>query len=123
MNSLFFQCKDQFLTHDPDPFDDRHPSRVEPTCSLGHILKAFFKKETLVTDLFNHYLRENYWSRLGQSKDPFDLNVAACRLVLGILPGLETAVLQETDGLVSRLYAWAEKAKEPLQSYATGLLV
>lgn len=57
-----------------------------------------------------------------QTKDTFDLNVAACRLMLDILPGLQNSVFLETDGLVPKLYVWAEKAKEPLQSYATGLL-
>lgn len=40
------------------------------------------------------------------------------------MPGLETsAVFQaEFDNLIHRLYSWAEKAEEPLQSYATGLL-
>ena len=52
----------------------------------------------------------------------FALNVAACRFVIGIIPGLETSVLNETDGLVTRLYSWAEKAEEPLMSYATSIL-
>jgi HIV-1 Vpr-binding protein len=57
-----------------------------------------------------------------QSKSSFDLNVASCRVLLGILPGLETQVMADTDGLVKRLFDWATEAKEPLQSYATGLL-
>lgn len=37
--------------------------------------------------------------------------------------GLESSIIfNETDGLVSLLYQWAEKANEPLRSYATGLL-
>ena len=44
--------------------------------------------------------------------------------MLDILPGLETsAVFQpDMDGLIVRLFNWAEKSVEPLQSYATGLL-
>lgn len=40
------------------------------------------------------------------------------------MPGLETsAVFQvSNDQLINRLYDWAEKAEEPLRSYATGLL-
>ena len=77
----------------------------------------------------------------------FQLNVQACRLVLDILPGLEVAVLNETDGLVtqvlsypysylhidtriytlftysvSQLYKWIACKEEPLASYAIGLL-
>lgn len=45
--------------------------------------------------------------------------------MLDILPGLETsAVFQPdmTEGMILRLFSWAEKSVEPLQSYATGLL-
>ena len=48
--------------------------------------------------------------------------MATCRVVLGILPGLEVQVIADTEGLVKRLFDWATDAKEPLQSYATGLL-
>lgn len=50
--------------------------------------------------------------------------MAACRLILVIMPGLETsAVFQvEFDNLIHRLYSWAENSEEPLRSYATGLL-
>ncbi len=51
------------------------------------------------------------------------MNTAAARLVLDLMPGLEISVVfQDTDGLINRLFSWAEKAQEPLQSYATGLL-
>ena len=51
---------------DPDPFDERHPSRIDTNCPLGQILKIFFKKEPLVAEIFNNYLRDNYFTRLGQ---------------------------------------------------------
>ena len=54
------------MSKDPDPYDDRHPSRSHPNSQYGSILKAFFKKESLVQDVFNNYLRENYWTRQGQ---------------------------------------------------------
>ena len=70
------------------------------------------------------YLRDTYWTRLGiSSRDSRELNTAAARLVLDLMPGLEVSVVfQDTDGLINRLFAWAEKGPEPLQSYATGLL-
>lgn len=47
----------------------------------------------------------------------------ACRLLYDILPGLEgSIVFQETEGIVSKLYHWAEHAENPLKSYAIGLL-
>ena len=83
-----------------DPFEERHPSRVDPDCQLGLLLKAYFKKESLVQEVFNQYLKENFFTRAGMDKSSFDLNVAACRLVLDILPGLEIGVLNDTDGMI-----------------------
>ena len=60
---------------------------MDSSCQLGILLKAFFKKETLVQALINKYLKENYFVRAGMDKRPFDLNVAACRIVLDIIPG------------------------------------
>lgn len=69
-------------------------------------------------------MRDTYWTRLGIStRDSRELNTAAARLVLDLMPGLEVSVVfQDTEGLINRLFSWAEKGPEPLQSYATGLL-
>eukprot|EP00092_Neocalanus_flemingeri_P098180 GFUD01125193.1.p1 GENE.GFUD01125193.1~~GFUD01125193.1.p1 ORF type:complete len:1498 (-),score=483.98 GFUD01125193.1:148-4641(-) len=111
-----------YMASDPDPFEERHPSRVDPECQLGLLLKAYFKKESLVQEVFNHYMKENYFTRAGLDQSSFNLNVSACRLVLDILPGLEIGVLNDTDGLISQLYKWVSGKLEPLCSYATGLL-
>ena len=76
-----------YIASDPDPFEERHPSRVDQNCQLGIHLKALFKKENLVKDLFTKYLKDNYFVRAGVDKSSFDLNVATCRLVLDIMPG------------------------------------
>ena len=57
-------------------------------------------------------------------RDVRKLNTAACRLMLDILPGLETSAVFQPDmeALIHRLFSWAEKSVEPLQSYSTGLL-
>lgn len=103
---------------DPDPFDDRHPSRTHPDCALGHSLKAIFKKETFMTKLVHEFMKENW----GEGLD-LEINTAACRLFVNILPGLETSVVyQETEGLILKLFTWAENAPEPLKSYSLGLL-
>lgn len=115
-----------YMKKDPDPFDERHPSRAYPNCSLGYTLKVLFRKELFMTKLVNDYLRDNYYSRQGiKNRDVRKLNIAACRLMLDITPGLETAAVFEmptNDVLVHRLFSWAEKSPEPLQTYATGLL-
>lgn len=70
-------------------------------------------------------MRDTYWSRAGVTgRDVRKLNIAACRLMLDILPGLETSAVFQPDmeGLIHRLFSWSEKSVEPLQSYSTGLL-
>ena len=57
-----------------------------------------------------------------QNKSPFELNVTACRVILDVMPGLQKEILESTDGLIKRCFAWARESPEPLQSYATGLL-
>lgn len=113
-----------YMRKDPDPFDERHPSRTDPASELGRNLKTLFRKETFMTRLVNDYLRDNYFTRQNMDKSSQPLNIAACRLILIIKPGLETsAVFQvQYEQLITRLYNWAEKGEEPLRSYATGLL-
>lgn len=140
---------ERYMRKDPDPFDERHPSRTDPDCELGRMLKLLFRKDHFMTrvsraevslpdhlinvvifflnlslQLVNDYLRDNFFTRQNIQKSSYDLNVAACRLILVIMPGLETsAVFQaEFDNLIHRLYSWAENSEEPLRSYATGLL-
>ncbi|XP_044751258.1 protein mahjong [Coccinella septempunctata] len=115
---------DNYMKMDPDPFDERHPSRIDPECKLGQILKALFKKDNFMNKLVNDYMRDTYYSRLGITRDVTPLNVASCRLMLDIMPGLETSVVFEPNeqSLVLRLIKWTTSSAEPLQSYATGLL-
>lgn len=73
----------------------------------------------------NDYLRDNYWSRNRVNDQDIDaLNIAACRLLLDTMPGLETSAVFQADNesLINRLLKWAHNSVEPLQSYATGLL-
>ncbi|XP_058066009.1 protein mahjong [Anopheles bellator] len=121
---LFEAEIEAFMMKDPDPFDERHPSRTDPNCELGRMLKSLFRKDHFMTRLVNDYLRDNFFTRQTVSQSSFPLNVAACRLILVIMPGLDTsAVFQvEYDQLIKRLYGWAKSSPEPLQSYATGLL-
>ncbi|XP_060518172.1 protein mahjong-like isoform X1 [Cylas formicarius] len=115
---------ENYLKMDPDPFDERHPSRTDPDCKLGQILKAMFRKDNFMSKLLNDYLRESYYSRSGITGQDIDqLNIAACRLLLDVMPGLETSVVfQDMDGLIHRLIKWTTNSIEPLQSYATGVL-
>ncbi|KAI5729591.1 hypothetical protein M8J76_004335 [Diaphorina citri] len=117
---------ENYFKGDPDPFDERHPSRADPNCALGHILKVLFKKDNFMNKLVHDYIRATYYSRLGiGGRDAQELNIQACRLMLDMLPGLEVAAVYESpinDSLVKTLFSWAENSPEPLQTYATGLL-
>ncbi|KAM7301190.1 DDB1 and CUL4-associated factor 1 isoform X3 [Ixodes scapularis] len=116
MAELLEKETEAYLKMDPDPFDDRHPGRAHPDCTLGHLLKTLFKNDDFMNKLVNNYIL---------NREGGALSTAACRLLLDILPGLETSVVfQDTEGLVQRLYQWAESETTPplLQSYATGLL-
>ncbi|XP_058458144.1 protein mahjong isoform X3 [Malaya genurostris] len=121
---IFEEETEVYMRKDPDPFDERHPSRTDPNSDLGRILKTLFRKDHFMTRLVNDYLRDNFFTRQNVQQCSQPLNIAACRLILVIMPGLETsAVFQaEFDHLITRLYGWAESSPEPLQSYATGLL-
>uniref|UniRef100_A0A8C5G0E0 DDB1- and CUL4-associated factor 1 n=1 Tax=Gouania willdenowi TaxID=441366 RepID=A0A8C5G0E0_GOUWI len=105
---------EEYHKADPDPFDDRHPGRADPECMLGHLLKILFKNDDFMNALVNSYV---------MTSREFPLNAAACRLLQNIMPGLETAVVfQEKEGIVERLFKWAQEAEQPLRIYATGLL-
>lgn len=39
---------ENYLKMDPDPFDDRHPSRTKSECNLGVYLKTLFKQEDFI---------------------------------------------------------------------------
>lgn len=45
---LFELETENYLKMDPDPFDERHPSRADPDCALGHMLKVIFRKDAFM---------------------------------------------------------------------------
>ncbi len=65
---------------------------------------------------------DNYFTRQGIDQDSAMLNIASCRLLLDIMPGLEISTMQEQEGFGTQLYRWIEEADEPLKSYAIGIL-
>ncbi|XP_070545766.1 DDB1- and CUL4-associated factor 1-like [Ptychodera flava] len=114
MSEIVERETENFLKSDPDPFDDRHPARTDPSCALGQLLRVLFKNDSFMNRLINSYILT--------SRDA-EVNTAACRLLLDILPGLETSITyQETEGLILQFFTWARDAQEPLRSYSTGLL-
>nr|XP_045727269.1 DDB1- and CUL4-associated factor 1-like [Mirounga angustirostris] len=84
MSELIEKETEEYRKGDPDPFDDRHPGRADPECMLGHLLRILFKNDDFMNALVNAYVMT--------SREP-PLNTAACRLLLDIMPGLETAVV------------------------------
>ena len=49
MAELVERETEAYYKMDPDPFDDRHPGRADPTCALGHLLKAVLKNEDFMS--------------------------------------------------------------------------
>ncbi|KAM4651260.1 DDB1- and CUL4-associated factor 1 [Discoglossus pictus] len=114
MSELIEKETEEYRKGDPDPFDDRHPGRANPECMLGHLLRILFKNDDFMNALVNAYVMTSRES---------PLNTAACRLLLDIMPGLETAVVfQEKEGIVENLFKWAREAEQPLRTYSIGLL-
>lgn len=91
------------MCKDPDPFDERHPSRTDPECELGRMLKLLFRKDHFMTRLVNDYLRDNYFTRQSIQKSSQSLNIAACRLILLIMPGLETSAVFQVRILIATI--------------------
>ncbi|KAL4655686.1 protein VPRBP-like [Arapaima gigas] len=114
ISELIERETEEYHKSDPDPFDDRHPGRADPECMLGHLLKILFKNDNFTNALLNTYV---------MTSRELSLNTAACRLLQNIMPGLETAaIFQEKEGVVEKLFEWAQGAEQPLRIYATGLL-
>jgi len=80
---------------DPDPFDDRHPGRADPNCALGHVLKALFKNDSFMTKIVSTYLlsRDAVSDGSELHTNLNELHTISCRLLLDIMPGLETSVI------------------------------
>ncbi|XP_033111480.1 DDB1- and CUL4-associated factor 1-like, partial [Anneissia japonica] len=74
---------ENYMKQDPDPFDDRHPARADRDCSLGHLLRIIFENDQFMDKLVKTYI---------QSQDK-DLNIVTCRLLLDVMPGLETSII------------------------------
>lgn len=47
---------ENYLKVDPDPFDERHPSRADPNCSFGQMLKVLFRKDTFMNKVMLYYI-------------------------------------------------------------------
>lgn len=42
---IFEKEKEIYMRKDPDPFDERHPYRTDPSCQFGFLLKQLFRKD------------------------------------------------------------------------------
>jgi len=80
---------EQYIKLDPDPFDDRHPFRTHPQCTYGQSLKTLYKKEAFMDKLVSHYMKDRWGT------NDLAVNTAACRLFIGILPGLESSAVYQ----------------------------
>lgn len=91
MSEIIEYETNEYLKLDPDPFDDRHPSRTHPESSLGQSLKVLFKKEVFLNKLVGLYCKDGW----GDDQMDLAVNTAACRLFVNVLPGLEATIIFE----------------------------
>lgn len=49
LSEIFETETKTYMKKDPDPFDERHPSRIDPTCVLGQMYKILFRKDSLMS--------------------------------------------------------------------------
>ncbi|CAN9512112.1 unnamed protein product [Ophioblennius macclurei] len=104
----------QYQEGNPDLFSEPQPERASMACELVDDLKLLFLNEAFISTLWNSYIVS--------SRDP-SLNTAACRMLLNLMPGLESSFnFQEKEFLIEKLYSLAQDAEWPLSVYATGLL-
>ena len=80
-----------YFKTDPDPFDDRHPGRADPNCTLGHVLKIILKNDDLiqaVSDVVYYMLNAKvvggYFSGRKQGFDGFSRCVYCTEFLLYI---------------------------------------
>lgn len=48
-SEIFEEEIEVYMRKDPDPFDERHPSRLDPECEFGRSLKLLFRKDHFMT--------------------------------------------------------------------------
>lgn len=83
-----------YLKRDPDPFDERHPVRIDPKCALGAVLKELFQEHE---DLINRVVALIPSSRSpGEPLSP-PFAVTAARFLIDVLPALELSVVFQED--------------------------
>lgn len=109
------EATNDFLQSNPDPMDDRHPLKSQPLHAFGHLLKMITRIESFVNKLVISYLL---------ARDNTERNVLAARLLLSLLPGIDTnVVLSDADSLFVQLFRWAEQSdSRELRAYSMALL-
>lgn len=55
-----------YLKMDPDPFDDRHPARANPSSALGPLLKTVFRNDEFMDRLVNFYISQRDNKKLNE---------------------------------------------------------
>lgn len=70
---------ENYLKLDPDPFDDRHPGRVDPDCALGNILTVLFKKDDFMNQVIyctcKFCMHLNFEMKISKSRCVFNVDL------------------------------------------------
>uniref|UniRef100_A0A183CJT1 LisH domain-containing protein n=1 Tax=Globodera pallida TaxID=36090 RepID=A0A183CJT1_GLOPA len=115
MAEILEEAINDYLQNNPDPMDERHPFKSQPTRPLGYLLKMITKEEDFLNKLIISYLL---------ARDNTRLNTIAARLLLDLLPDPSMlSRLQDADSLLTQLFRWAENSdSRELRAYSMALL-
>lgn len=62
LSELIEEQTEIYYNKNPDPFDERHPSKTDPQCELGPVLKILFKRENFMTRVSRQYTYQEFVS-------------------------------------------------------------
>ncbi|KAL3124701.1 hypothetical protein niasHT_001538 [Heterodera trifolii] len=115
MAEILEEAINDYLQNNPDPMDERHPFKSQPSRPLGYLLKMITKEENFLNKLIISYLL---------ARDNPRLNMFAARLLLDLLPGIDTnVILADAESLLTQLFRWAENGdSRELRAYSMALL-
>ncbi|CAJ0928750.1 unnamed protein product, partial [Mesorhabditis belari] len=111
---LLEKAMNYFLEQDPDPLDERHPSKTHPQHPYGILLKHLYRHDDFMHTLVVSYIF---------GRDNLPLTIAASRVLLSSVPGMDRTVFSDPDSLLTQIFTWAERSdSQVLKAYAMGLL-
>ncbi|KAL3315773.1 hypothetical protein Ciccas_005590 [Cichlidogyrus casuarinus] len=98
-----------FLSKNPDPFDDRHPDKIDPDGAFGHMLRAIGDHALLMDSLSYEYLNGI------DNQDPKIVATLRILCVINISVSPVYSIEEETNMVMRKLHVLVEQLKESSQ--------